>query len=143
MCQEESGRWVLTGVVAGGYGCADPSSPALYTRVSRFRSWIDEVINARVHPEEPHAHTQTQGDLTHNDLTHIHEEHTHSEGKDKYFQVHGKLKDTHDQQQTNEINELKQKHTHAHHSHTNQHGNTHTKSTHAHHVGGANTQILA
>uniref|UniRef100_A0A3B3VQE3 Neurotrypsin n=1 Tax=Poecilia latipinna TaxID=48699 RepID=A0A3B3VQE3_9TELE len=43
LCQEESGRWVVAGVVAGGYGCSDPSSPALYTRVSRFRSWIDET----------------------------------------------------------------------------------------------------
>uniref|UniRef100_A0A672FWI1 Soluble scavenger receptor cysteine-rich domain-containing protein SSC5D n=1 Tax=Salarias fasciatus TaxID=181472 RepID=A0A672FWI1_SALFA len=43
VCQEpQSGRWSLAGVVAGGYGCADPSSPALYTRVSRFRAWIDE-----------------------------------------------------------------------------------------------------
>uniref|UniRef100_A0A8C3AU80 Neurotrypsin n=1 Tax=Cyclopterus lumpus TaxID=8103 RepID=A0A8C3AU80_CYCLU len=38
VCQAETGRWVLTGVVAGGYGCAGPSSPALYTRVSRFRN---------------------------------------------------------------------------------------------------------
>lgn len=144
MCQGEMGRWVLTGVVAGGYGCADPSSPALYTRVSRFRSWIEEVINTRAHPEELHAHKNTQEDLTHvdNDLTHTHEEHTHGEGKDKYFHVHDELKHTHDQQETNEINDIKQKHTR--HSHTKQHVNTHTKSTHGHHVGDAdtNTQIL-
>lgn len=142
MCQGETGRWVLTGVVAGGYSCAAPASPALYTRVSRFRSWIDEVINTRAHPEEPQAHTQTQEDLTHNDLTH--EEHTHGEGKDKYFHTHGKLKHMHDHQQTNEIGEIKMKHTHTHHSHTNQHVNTHTKSTHTHHVGESdtNTQIL-
>lgn len=136
MCQGDMGRWVLTGVVAGGYGCSDPSSPSLYTRVSRFRSWIEEVTNTRV--EEPH--TQTQEDLTHvdNDLTHTHEEHAHTEGKDKYLHVHGKLKHTHDQQQTNEIGDIKQ--THTHHSHTNQHAGTHAKSTH--HVGDANTQIL-
>lgn len=132
VCQEETGRWVLTGVVAGGNGCSDPSSPALYTRVSRFRSWIDEVINARAHPD-----AQTPEALTHNDLTHAHEEHTHSVvGNDKYFQVHGKLKDTRDQQQTNEMNELRQKHTH-------QHVNTHSESTQTHQVGDANTQILA
>lgn len=131
MCQEESGRWVLTGVVAGGYGCADPSSPALYTRVSRFRGWIDEVIDARVQQEA--AHAQTQEDVTHNDLMHAHEGQT--EGK----QAHGKLKETHDQQHnTNEFNKLKQKHTHAHLSHTNQHQNTHT-----HHVEDANTQTVA
>uniref|UniRef100_A0A3Q2ZBS5 Si:ch73-127m5.1 n=1 Tax=Hippocampus comes TaxID=109280 RepID=A0A3Q2ZBS5_HIPCM len=43
LCHAEAGRWVLAGVVAGRYGCADPSSPALYTRVSRFRSWINDV----------------------------------------------------------------------------------------------------
>ncbi|KAM7370603.1 hypothetical protein PAMP_010132 [Pampus punctatissimus] len=136
VCLGEAGRWVLTGVVAGGYGCADPSSPALYTRVSRFRSWIDEVINTRVHQEEPHTReeqTKTNEDLTHNDndLTHtrVHGKHTHEQRQ-------------HNDVETNEINEIK--HTHAHHSHTNQHVNTHTKSLHTHHVGDAdtNTQIL-
>ncbi|XP_029312162.1 neurotrypsin-like [Cottoperca gobio] len=140
VCQGQTGRWVLTGVVAGGYGCSDPSSPALYTRVSRFRSWIEEVIDTRALPEEPHAHahvhvhTHTQEDLTHvdNDLTH-----TRGEGKDEYSHAHGTLKHTHDQQETNEINDIKQKH--AHHSHTNQHVNIHT-----HHVGDDDThaQIL-
>lgn len=90
VCQGEADRWVLAGVVAGGYACADPSSPALYTRVSRFRNWIDEVINThsdrlnthvrkeQTRAEEPnthiqeedHAHTHTHDDLTHvNDLT--------------------------------------------------------------------------
>ncbi|XP_057682640.1 neurotrypsin-like [Corythoichthys intestinalis] len=46
LCQGEDGQWALAGVVAGIYGCADPSSPALYTRVSRFRSWIDDVTRA-------------------------------------------------------------------------------------------------
>ncbi|XP_037133612.1 neurotrypsin [Syngnathus acus] len=46
LCQGEAGQWVLTGVVAGAYGCEDPSTPALYTRVSRFRSWIDDAIQA-------------------------------------------------------------------------------------------------
>lgn len=111
VCQGESGRWVLTGVVAGGYGCSDPSSPALYTRVSRFRSWIEEVTDTRAHP----------GDLPRvdNDLTH-----THGEGKDEYFSVHDK--------QTNEINDIT--HTHAHHSHTKQHAHTRR-------VGDTNAQI--
>lgn len=37
VCQGDGGRWVLTGIVSGGYGCSDPSTPALYTRVGRFR----------------------------------------------------------------------------------------------------------
>lgn len=129
VCQTETGRWVLTGVVAGGYGCADPSSPALYTRVSRFRSWIDEVTDARAHPEA--AHAAIQEDLTHNDITH-----THSEGKDAYYHTQGKH--AHDQQPSNEIGKIK--HTHAHHSHTNQ--QAHTKTKHTHQVEDANTDIL-
>uniref|UniRef100_A0A3B4F5M6 Neurotrypsin n=1 Tax=Pundamilia nyererei TaxID=303518 RepID=A0A3B4F5M6_9CICH len=123
VCQAETGRWILTGVVAGGYGCADPSSPALYTRVSRFRSWIDEVINVQARPEAPNAHIQ--GDLPHNDITHM-----HSEGKDVSFHTHGKH--AHDQQPSNEINEIK--HTHSHHSHT--------KNTRTRRAEDANTQIL-
>lgn len=140
VCQGETGRWVLAGIVAGGQGCGDPSSPSLYTRVSRFRSWIDEVINTRA--EEPRAHTKTQEDLTHFDKDLTHEEHTHGEGKDKYLHAHGKLKHTHNQQQTNEINDITE--THAHHSHTNQHVNTHTKNTRTHREGDADTnaQIL-
>lgn len=131
VCQEETGRWVLTGVVAGGYGCGDPSSPSLYTRVSRFRSWIDEVTDARA--EEPRTHSNTQEDLTHKDLTHTREEH-----EDKYLHAHGKLKHTPDQQETNEISDI----THAHRSHAGQHAHTHTKSTHAHREADTNTQIL-
>ncbi|XP_034069097.1 neurotrypsin-like isoform X1 [Gymnodraco acuticeps] len=128
VCQGESGRWFLTGVVAGGNGCSDPSSPSLYTRVSRFKSWIEEVTDT--HPEEAHTHTDTQQDLTHADSDPTH---THSEGKSEHSHVH---KHTHDQQETNEIIEITKKHTH--HTHTKQHVNTHT------HHGGDDTdaQIL-
>lgn len=86
VCQGEAGRWVLAGVVAGGYGCADPSSPALYTRVSRFRSWIDEVTATQApRPEETHAQSE--------------DERSHAR----------------DQEETNEIVDVKQKH--AHHNH--------------------------
>lgn len=127
MCQGETGRWVLTGVVAGGHGCGDPSSPSLYTRVSRFRSWIDEVVDTGA--EEPHPHAKTQEDLRRADLDGAH---ARGEGKDKH---------THDRQQTNEINDIKG--THVHHSHANRHVNTHTEKTRKHHEGVAdgNTQI--
>jgi len=124
LCQEETGRWILTGVVAGGYGCADPSSPVLYTRVSRLRSWIDEFIDTPGRAEEAHTqkHAKTQIGLTHpdNDLTHMYEEHAHSEGKDEHFHVHGKLKHT-----QNDIGEIKPKDTHTH---------SHTKSTHSYNI---------
>lgn len=43
LCQDEAGRWVLAGVLAGVHGCGDPSAATLYTRVGRFRAWTDEV----------------------------------------------------------------------------------------------------
>ncbi|CDQ89122.1 unnamed protein product [Oncorhynchus mykiss] len=57
VCQGEGGRWVLTGIVSGGYGCSDPSTPALYTRVSRFRGWIEEVTHT--HRSGTYTHTQS------------------------------------------------------------------------------------
>ncbi|CAG5904387.1 unnamed protein product, partial [Menidia menidia] len=103
LCQGDGGRWVLAGVVAGGYGCAGPSAPALYTRVSRFRSWMDEVTDD---PVTAHAHTQTG--LTHNDndLTPTYGKHTHGQGRDE-----------HSQHTQNDISEAKQTRTHTH-SHT-------------------------
>lgn len=45
VCQGEGGRWVLTGIISWGHGCGDPSFPGVYTRVSRFLRWIDQVTN--------------------------------------------------------------------------------------------------
>ncbi|KAJ3607393.1 hypothetical protein NHX12_024444 [Muraenolepis orangiensis] len=60
VCQEEGGRWVLTGLIAGGYGCGGGGalSPGLYTRVSRFRGWVEEVVGG------PDARTTTATPVT-------------------------------------------------------------------------------
>ncbi|KAG7221468.1 hypothetical protein INR49_002443 [Caranx melampygus] len=53
-CQGDSGgpmvsvsdsRWVQSGVVSFGEGCAQPGFPGVYARVSRYESWIYEVTN--------------------------------------------------------------------------------------------------
>lgn len=97
LCQEESGRWVVAGVVAGGYGCSDPSSPALYTRVSRFRSWIDEVIDTHGRLEEMHAPAATRNEPTRADDDISHDEHfdTHQELKHKRTHQQPSFKNTH------------------------------------------------
>ncbi|XP_077594333.1 neurotrypsin-like [Stigmatopora nigra] len=65
MCQGEDGRWALAGLVAGGYGCAEPSSPALYTRVSRFLSWIDDVTRADAQNVRPTEESNDIGQGVH------------------------------------------------------------------------------
>ena len=39
-----SSGWQLVGLVSWGYGCADPSYPGIYTRVSRYASWAENII---------------------------------------------------------------------------------------------------
>uniref|UniRef100_T1IUY0 Peptidase S1 domain-containing protein n=1 Tax=Strigamia maritima TaxID=126957 RepID=T1IUY0_STRMM len=42
--QRKDKRWVLVGITSSGFGCAQPNTPAFYTRVSHYRKWIKDTV---------------------------------------------------------------------------------------------------
>ncbi|KAM9843848.1 polyserase-2 [Aulostomus maculatus] len=72
-CQGDSGGpmvvksenvWVQCGIVSFGEGCALPERPGVYTRVSKYQSWINSQISTSQPGFVSHTSTGTNGDLS-------------------------------------------------------------------------------
>lgn len=41
---QKEGRWELIGIISWGIGCALPNQPGVYTRITEFSSWINQIV---------------------------------------------------------------------------------------------------
>uniref|UniRef100_A0A667Y130 Zgc:100868 n=1 Tax=Myripristis murdjan TaxID=586833 RepID=A0A667Y130_9TELE len=64
MVSKQNNRWIQTGIVSFGQGCALPNFPGVYARVSRYQSWINSHISRNQPGFITFTSTGTDSDLS-------------------------------------------------------------------------------
>ncbi|XP_067379615.1 transmembrane protease serine 9-like [Channa argus] len=60
---KQNGRWILGGIVSSANGCSNTKLPGIYTRVSRYQSWINSTITSDSPGFVTFTSSGTDGDL--------------------------------------------------------------------------------
>ncbi|XP_007542517.1 polyserase-2-like [Poecilia formosa] len=64
MVSKQAGRWIQSGIVSFGIGCANPNFPGVYARVSQYESWIKTQITTNQPGFITYTSTGTNSDLS-------------------------------------------------------------------------------